>query len=375
MFVDPKSTSNLQQPSFERFKGYLERIHLSQQFSNRGPLVLELEARLANLHHSRFCITFCSGFYALVALLKLLSDSGSRVLLPSLTYRRMPDILKWANKVPVYVDVSPDNYALTSKIIQNQNQHSFDIVLAPHPIVNSLDSVGLESTCRNLNKPIIFDSVESVYETTSGKKIGSFGIGEVFSLHACKLINGFGGGYVTTNSSVLAERLKNITKFGFSINDDTLDQFGCNLKLNEFHAALALANLDELEQQIASNKRKYNLYREYLNVIAGCNLIEFDESEKCSYKNIVIALSEKWPFSIADTVTKLNQKNILARRYYFPPLHNNSDNRNPVNLPITEKIGSRLINLPCGAHVCESDIKLICQELSNISILPNQVLR
>jgi dTDP-4-amino-4,6-dideoxygalactose transaminase len=368
MFDNPKSTSNLRQPDFERFMSYVS-ISLDQnRLSNRGPNVLTLERRLAAFHDVAHCVTFCSGFYALAVCLKIfLGQKKSNVLLPSLTYRRMPDILSWVSATPIYVDVSKENFCLSANVIKKLPIDSYDLILAPHPVVNCLDAFALEEHAIAKGKPIIFDSVESAYETINGKRVGGFGEAEIFSLHACKLINGFGGGYVTTNNPQLAQRLINISKFGFEHEDIITDLYGNNLKLNEFHAAMALANLDEVEEQIQHNKMIYQTYCVELEAIDGLEILRYDEKEKNSFKNIVVRFNDDWPLDISQTVAELNSKNILARRYYHPPLHKRTM-KDDNNFPITDNLASQLLNMPCGSFVTCSDVKIICEKLKLMAV-------
>jgi dTDP-4-amino-4,6-dideoxygalactose transaminase len=94
-----------------------------------------------------------------------------------------------------------------------------------------------------------------------------------------------------------------------------------NAKLNEIHAAMALAGLDDLEEQVARNRQTYYLYQRLLAGIPGIRLLEFNESYQTSYKNIVVELLDSWPLTRAATLKILNAEKILARAYYAPPLH------------------------------------------------------
>ena len=68
LFERPRSTSSLAAPDFERFLTYSRVFYEARQFSNNGPLVKQLEQPLAQFHGTTHCVTFCSGFWALVLL-------------------------------------------------------------------------------------------------------------------------------------------------------------------------------------------------------------------------------------------------------------------------------------------------------------------
>ena len=58
LFDQPKSTSSLAQPDFERFLNYSKQFFNKQRYTNNGPLVRLLEKRLAGFHEAEFCVTF-----------------------------------------------------------------------------------------------------------------------------------------------------------------------------------------------------------------------------------------------------------------------------------------------------------------------------
>jgi dTDP-4-amino-4,6-dideoxygalactose transaminase len=209
--------------------------------------------------------------------------------------------------------------------------------------------------------------VESVSERVgltdgSSRKVGSFGHAECFSLHASKLVNGFEGGYVTTNDSALAATL-------VALRDASVTRPGAlDARLPDVHAAMALANLDGLDAQVASNRARYARYREKLAVVPGIRLLTFDESQPTSYKNIVAELQDDWPLSRALTVGLLNAENILARVYYAPPLHSKpmAYPHVPADLPVTDRLAERFVLLPCGDFVTLEDIDAVVDLLAFI---------
>jgi dTDP-4-amino-4,6-dideoxygalactose transaminase len=243
------------------------------------------------------------------------------------------------------------------------------LILGVHPVVNCCDAEELVAFANSQNIPIMFDSVESVYESTSGGRVGGFGSAEAFSLHACKLLNGFGGGYLTTNDALLAKRLALTRGFGFRDVDDIVVSGGLNAKLNEMHAAMALASLDDVEPQIERNRDRYHQYQRLLANVRGIRLLEFDERNRAGFKNIVVELKDDWPLTRAHTISVLNAEGILARAYYAPPLHRKvtASECIPAHLPLTDQLAERFLNLPCGHFVSLDDIQFIVETLAFIA--------
>jgi dTDP-4-amino-4,6-dideoxygalactose transaminase len=357
LFTRPRSTSNLVPPDPDAFFAYSREFFDQRRYTNDGPLVRRLEARLAQFHEARHCVAFCSGFWALAMAMKCLARAGAdEVVMPSLTYRRMADVAAWAGLRPHFCEVDPHSLAVSAATVRPCLSECTALILGVHPIVNCCDVGGLLDLGREHSLPVLFDSVESMYESWQGRKIGSLGAAEVFSLHASKLVNGFEGGYVTTSDERLAARLMRMRAFGF-YGQDNIEEFGMNAKLNEIHAAMALAGLDGLEAQVDRNRRRYAQYRSLLAALPGLRLVAFDETERCSYKNIVVELRDPWPYSRDATVALLNAERILARAYYSPPLHRKTYAYPAVagELPVTDALSGRFLLLPCGHFVSDDD--------------------
>lgn len=362
LFNRPRSTSNLLQPDVEKYLSYSRIFFDAHQFSNNGPVAQMLERRLAAFHDVEHCLVFSSGFWAIALAMRNLALEGKdEVIMPSLTYRRMADIAAWVPLKPHYCEVDPVSLAMTPETVAACINDRTALILGTHPIVNCCDTVGLEALGQEHGIPVVFDSVESVFETVEEGRIGGFGSAECFSLHACKLLNGFGGGYLTTNNGELARTLAASRAFGFSARDYVGLVGGLNAKLNEMHAALALASLDDLDLQVRENQARYHKYRDLLEGHPGIRLLKFDETKQSGFKNIVVELTECWPLPRDVTIRVLNAENVLARAYYAPSLHLKSGHIPHVagDLSQTERLSEQFLNMPCGQRVDLADISEI----------------
>jgi dTDP-4-amino-4,6-dideoxygalactose transaminase len=369
LFDPPVSCSNLVEPDFEQFLANSRIFFDAHRYTNDGPVVRELERRLARFHETKRCVSFSTGFWALVVGIKALAIPGrDEVVMPSLTYRRMADVVAWTGLVPRFCEVDPDTLAISAETAAAVMGPATALIMAVHPIINCFRVDELERLADEHNVPLLIDGVESCYETYRGRKVGSFGRAEVFSLHASKLINGFEGGYVTTDDEELANQLLFMRGFGFSGHDNVL-HFGVNAKLNEVHAAMALASFDDLEDQVVRNRDRYRAYQAELQTLPGITLLEFDETERTSFKNIVVRIEDEWPLDRDATVAALNARGVLARAYYAPALHRKQYSYEVRfgDLPLTDELASRYVLLPCGARVDSADIATIVSFLRSLA--------
>jgi dTDP-4-amino-4,6-dideoxygalactose transaminase len=276
-------------------------------------------------------------------------------------------MIAWAGYVPHFCDVDRQTLGASVETIKAATNDSTALILAPHPMVNCCDAEGIERFGRAQGIPVVFDSVEAGYRIHNGTRIGGFGDAEVFSMHATKLLNGFEGGYITTNNSRLADTLNNLKRAGPVGEERGEEGRALDATLNEMHAAMALASLDEVDEQIVENKRRYGLYVAGLRNIDGLKVVEHSESERPDYRLIVVRIGDPWPLSRDQTLRLLEAENILARPYYRPLNHRPVDYpRVCPRLPVTEEIFREFMVLPSGAHVSEEDVEKIVGVLANI---------
>jgi dTDP-4-amino-4,6-dideoxygalactose transaminase len=353
LFDSPKPTSNLVRPDKTRFFDYAAQVPVIGH-----ALVPQLESRLAAMHGVQHCVAVCSGFWALALAIDALRLEGrDEVVLPSLTYRRMADIVAWLGLVPHFCDVELQTLANSASTVAPCLTDNTTLIIGVHPVGGHCDIDGLTSIAAETGLPLIFDSVESVGERHRGVRIGGFGNAEVFSLGASKLINGFEGGYITTHDAALAMRLRRMRAGAI----DREGGYAMSAGMIEIHAAMALAAIDDLEAQISRNRFRFEAYKQNLAGVDGLRLVVPDPATDPCYKNIVVEVLDDWPFSRNQTVEILNAELILARAYYAPPLTHKPMTYPFVTgpLPNTDFVANRYISMPCGHLVTLDDIVAI----------------
>jgi dTDP-4-amino-4,6-dideoxygalactose transaminase len=363
LFEVPISTSNLYCPSMEQVLEYSRPMTAAGTRAYPGKIAEQLEGRLAEYHGAEHCVTFSSGFWALVAaVVHCALPDRPEVLVPSFTYRRLADAVNWTGKTPAFVDIEADSQAISLESTRASISAKTSLILAVHPIVNCCDVEAFIQLSEESGVPIVFDAVESVHETVNGRRVGSFGPLEVFSLHASKLINGMEGGYICTSDGALASALRAARAHG----SDSAGGVGMNAAICDGHAAFTLAGLDEIERNVDHNKKIYDAYQAGLKDLASIRLLEFDASEQTSFKNIVVEILAEYPHSRDELVTFMNAERILARAHYDPPLHRKSYTFPTVNrsLPHSDRARSLFLNLPCGARVSTADVATVCELLA-----------
>lgn len=356
-----RSASNLVQPDqrifFHRLQASYGRDHWVD-----GPNCRELERQLADRHDVEHCVAFCNGLWAIAVTLDSVKlPDRQEVVMPSMTYRRLGDIGAWAGLTPRYCDISPDYLAATPATIDSCIHQATAALLIAHPIVHLCDVEAIQTLARQRGVPLVFDAVEAAFATWNGRPLGSFGNAECYSLHASKFLNGFEGGYVTTNDGTLAEQLRHRRSPPNGARCRGASLAG---PMHEAHAAMALASVADADAQVDRNRVRHCHYRDALNGIAGLRLVQYDEVEQRTYKNTLVELLPSWPLTREQTIEVLHAENLLVRAYYSPPLHRKDTGYAALsgNLPMTDLLSEKYLLLPSGDF-------LDCEEIARISAL------
>lgn len=245
--LDRLALPHRRKPDVERFLAYSRIFHDAHRYTNDGPVAKMLESRLAHFHEVAHCIVHANAFWALVLTIKALALPGRRrVVMPAVSEARLVDAVSWCGLVPSFCEVDGLTLAMGAELTASCLDDDTALILGVHLPGRCSDAPALAQLAEARGLPLVFDSVDAAHSRLAGRKLGGLGDAQCFSLHPNSSINGFEGGYVTTDDADLARRLAKIRAFGF-YGQDNIEHLGINAKLNEIHAAMALASLDAQE--------------------------------------------------------------------------------------------------------------------------------
>jgi len=342
---------------------YLNQVLERKWLTNNGPLVQELESRIAKILGVKNVVATVNGTLGLEIAIRALGLQGE-VIVPSYTFAATVHSLFWLGIKPVFVDVDPVTYNVDPKQVRRVITPETSGIMSVNVYGRPSDIEQLGEIARDYNLKLLFDSAHAFHCSYRGKMIGNFGDAEVFSFHATKFFHTVEGGAVTTNDEQLAEKLRAMRDFGY-VGLDQVEYVGTNAKMNEFSAAMGLTNLERLDEFVYVNHRNYRRYLKELDGLAGVTLMRYEETEKRNYGYIIIEVDPDVTGLTRDQLAKvLWAENILARKYFYPPCHLMEPYRTLLpqarsRLRETERISSRVLALPTGISIKEEDIETI----------------
>lgn len=346
----------------KRFLELTSQILDNRWLTNNGPLVRELESRVASLLGVKHCIAMCNGTVALEIAIRALGLEGE-VIVPSYTFIATAHALHWQAITPVFADIDPSTHNLDPDAVRRMITPRTTGIIGVHLWGRAAPVDELQAIADEHGLKLMFDAAHAFGSTYKGQTIGSFGACEVLSFHATKAFNTMEGGAVVTNDDELAETIRLMRNFGFNGYDNVIHP-GTNGKMIEVCAAMGLTNLDGFDDIVAVNRRNHEAYKLALNAIHGLSVLEYGPSERNSYHYLVIEVDDRCTVTRDEIVAALHAENILARRYFWPGCHKMKPYRDlfphaGLMLPNSEAVAERVIVLPNGPSVDDAVVTTI----------------
>jgi L-glutamine:2-deoxy-scyllo-inosose/3-amino-2,3-dideoxy-scyllo-inosose aminotransferase len=247
--------------------------HIDRTGSYVGPFEVAFERAFADLHTARHGVCVANGTVALQLALEALEiGAGDEVIVPGLTWQATAAAALDVNAVPVLVDVEPDSYCIDPAAIEAAITSRTRAVIAVH-LYNSLaDLDALEELCRRHALRLIEDCAHSHGSVWNGRGVGSVGEVGCFSFQLTKSLTAGEGGFCTTNSDALRDRLDALRNCGrrpATANNSWGSLQSGNYRLTEWQAAVLSAQLVRFPEQLERRAANARLLDDALAAVPG----------------------------------------------------------------------------------------------------------
>jgi dTDP-4-amino-4,6-dideoxygalactose transaminase len=119
--------------------------------------------------------------------------------------------------------------------------------------------------CTKWNSPLVEDAAESLGSEYKGRPTGSFGKLAVFSFNGNKVVTSGGGGAIVSNDVKLGIAAKHLTTTAKISHpyEYIHDDLGYNFRMPNLNAALACAQLEQLDRFLADKRKLAGQYESF----------------------------------------------------------------------------------------------------------------
>ena len=335
--------------------------------SSVGAYVDQFELMMQTITKTQKAVAVVNGTSGIQVALRLVGvNAGDEVLTQALTFVATANAIAYLNASPVFIDVDLDTMGLSPKAVATFLEEFGDLrgdgcynkktgkrISACVPMHTFGFPVHLDeliTVCTNWKIPVVEDAAESLGSEYKGKPTGSLGKVGVFSFNGNKIVTCGGGGTIVTNDIVLGEKGKYLTTTAKIPHayEYVHDEMGYNFRMPNLNAALACAQLEQLDGFL-ENKR--TLAKEYASFFAT-NGIKFrteTPDTKANYWLMCVELENKVERNLFLETTNAND--VMTRPIwqlmYRLPMYAHCQKDNQLNAEFLEE---RIVNIPSSVR-------------------------
>lgn len=371
-----KDIIHLHEPLFVgKEREYLINAIDSTFVSSTGEYVNRFEKMMTEITGAKYAVAIVNGTSALhLALLCAGVKSNDLVITQSLSFIATTNAISYIGAKPVFIDVDLETMGMCPKALENwlknetiaqfdtetqkmacfykKTMQKVSAVVPMHTFGHPCQIEEIKSVCETYHIALLEDAAESIGSYSNQQHTGTFGLAGVFSFNGNKTVTCGGGGAIITNDESFARNAKHLSTQAkvphrWAFNHD---EIGFNYRMPNINAALACAQLEQLDQFVNNKRLLAEIYIHY-----------FQEQNKVVFKKETInTKSNYWLNTIQfeslekrnEFLEESNQDGIYTRPTWTPthllPMYKNAicgDLENTVFL------ADRLVNLPSSIRL------------------------
>lgn len=335
----------------------LEGMHLTL-----GPNVAAFEEEFARYCGAAHCIGVGSGTEALTLALQAAGvAAGDEVIVPAHTFIATAEAVSLLGAWPVIVDVEPRSRCLDPQLLEPAIGPRTRAIIAVHMHGQMADLDAMLPIARAHGLALIEDAAQAHGAELRGRRAGSIGDLGCFSFYCSKNLGAYGeAGAITTNDAERAARLRLLRNHGDAGRYQHV-ALGTNSRLDEIQAAILRVKLRHLDRWNAARRGHAARLGELIRTLP------LEEPEEAPGRlhvfhhfALLVAERDRLRQRLADC-------GVMTGIHYPLPLHLQPPYHGlgyrVGELPVAERIASRVLSLPMYGELSEAQIERIGDEV------------
>lgn len=269
---------------------YLKKVLQASSWSATGGSWNQvLERTFAKRFGVKHAVAMNSGTSTLHAALEACGvEPGDEVISPALTVIMDTTATIHANAVPVFADVNPHTFTIDPQDIERKITKKTKAIIPVSLYGLPADMDPIMKIAARHKLTVIEDNAQCMLSTYKGRKTGTIGHMASYSFENTKHVSCGEGGMIITNNERLARTVRKIGGHGFKnlqadegrirLNQDIFqnphykrhDEIGWNYRLPEFNAAVALAQLERIDELVGLRIASAQIF---IEVMSTCDYL------------------------------------------------------------------------------------------------------
>ena len=351
-----------------------------------GEFLNLLPKEISTITGSRYPVLVQNCTSALYLCLKFLNTlKDDEIIVPSITFIATVNVIKYCQANPIFMDVDEYCNLDIKKTTEFLIDHTFykngstynkktkkriSSIIFVHTFGNlaNMDKKFLD-LCKRKSINIVEDAAESLgsFYTKNGKKhhAGTMGTIGSISFNGNKIITSAGGGAVLTNNNNIS---KKISYWSNQAKDHEIDfihnEVGYNFRLSNVHAAIGLAQIENLNKIIKLKKKIHEQYKKKIDRISGLSVMSPPDYSLSNYWINILKIDKEYKYSKEQILKKLNIKGIQARPIWLPNHLQKPYKKNQhYKIYMSNKIYASYLCLPSSSFLKSKDINKIVEAI------------
>jgi perosamine synthetase len=338
--------------------------------SSAGPFVDRFEREVARHVGVSHAVATVNGTAAIhVALLAAGVRPGDEVLVPAFTFVATANAVAYCGAHPVFLDSEDASWGLdparvaeflereclveAGHVVNRGTRRVVRALLPVHLYGHPCDLDPLLALARRYPMAVVEDSAEALGARYRGRAVGVDGLVGCLSFNGNKIITTGAGGMVLTRDEATAARVRRLTT---QARGDAIefvhDEIGFNYRLSNLHAALGVAQLEQLDSFVEDKRATAAFYQQALGRVDGVRPFVETGWARSTYWMASILLDERRCPDVPALIRGLNAGGIQARPLWRPLHLQPAFRAEPAGpVPVAERLYARGLSLPCSVGI------------------------
>ena len=337
---------------------------LDSTFLSEGKIVKEFESRLAGDLGWINPLAVNSGTSALHLAITLAGvGPGDEVILPAQTFIATGMVILYQGATPVFADIQYNTGNIDPKSIKQKITMKTKAIIPVHWLGYPCDMDEIHAVAKKHKLAVIEDAAHALGATYHSKPIGALSDYTCFSFQAIKHLTTGDGGTVCALDAERAKELRRRRWFGIDRERDqaewgfdrrfSIPVIGYKYQMNDYAAALGLANLETIHERLARRRSIAKRYREAFSSLNELATFSYRDDREASYFVFGIHVERRDNFVKAMRARQVPITNVNFRIDTNPVFGGSAD------LPNQARFDKTQINLPCHDALTDEQIAYI----------------
>lgn len=292
--------------------------------STKGRFVKELECKFAGWAGVKQAHACSHGTAALhTAIAAVDPEPGDEIITTPITDMGAITPIIYQSAIPVFADVDPQTYNVTAETIERALSPKTKAIMVTHLFGNPCQMGPIMELAKAKSVRVIEDCAQCFGAETQGRLTGTIGDIGCFSLQQGKHITAGEGGLCVTDDEELGRRMFLFINKAWGYGDAKPDHYflAPNYRMNEPTGAVALAQLDKLDDFIARRVGIADAWNQALAGLPGIETPLVHPGDKHTYWKYCLRVdSTAFDGGLDELASRLKQRGVFcAPRYVQKP--------------------------------------------------------